>query len=176
MWGLFWKVSLLAQGCLGHFCPKGGSWLKSVSEKWVILVNMSQDINQKWFQGIAVLGFCSARGKGLAGLKLLASLDAYQIINYQFLQKLIIFFCCLISEEFEKKVSKSGVSWPIAWEGVITWLVSKSGVSWPIAWEGVITWFIRFFQNHAPWGTTHFLSKWFHSERNCLLRRVHYQQ
>ena len=32
------------------------------------------------------------------------------------------------------------------------------------------------FQNHAPWGTTHFfLSKWFHSERNCLLRRVHYQ-
>ena len=84
MWGLFWKVGLLAQGCLGRFCPKRGSWLKSISKKWVILVNMSQDINQRWFQGIADLRFCSARGKGLAGLKLLASLDAYQITKYQF--------------------------------------------------------------------------------------------
>ena len=121
MWGLFWKVGLLAQGCLGHFCPKKGSWLKSISEEWVILVNMSQDINQRWFQGIMVLGFCSAHGKGLAGLKLLASLDAYQITNYQFLQKLVI-FCCLISEEFER-VRKSGILWPIAWEGVIKWFV-----------------------------------------------------
>ena len=30
------------------------------------------------------------------------SLDAYQITNYQFPSKLII-FCCLISEEFENK-------------------------------------------------------------------------
>ena len=87
VWGLFWKVGLLTQGCLGHFCPKRGSWLKSISEKWVILVNMSQDINQRWFQGIAVLGFCSAHGKGLAGLKLLASLDAYQITKCQFFSK-----------------------------------------------------------------------------------------
>ena len=91
VWGLFWKVSILTQGCLGHFYPKRGSWLKSISEKWVILVNMSQDINQRWFQGIAVLRFCSAHGKGLAGLKLLASLDAYQITKYQFFQKLVIF-------------------------------------------------------------------------------------
>ena len=84
MWGLFWKVGLLAQGCLGRFCPKRGSWLESISEKRVILVNMSQDINQRWFQGIAVLRFCSARGKGLASLQLLASLDAYQITKYQF--------------------------------------------------------------------------------------------
>ena len=48
-------------------------------------------------------------------------------------------FRCLIFEEFKKKVS-------------------KSGVSWPIAWEGVIKWFIRFFQNCAPWGTTFFYS------------------
>ena len=31
------------------------------------------------------------------------------------------------------------------------------------------------FQNRAPWGTTFFLFKWFHSERKCLLRWVHYQ-
>ena len=38
--------------------------------------------------------------------------------NINFLQKLVI-FCCLIFEEFEKQVSKLGVLWPIAWEGVI---------------------------------------------------------
>ena len=53
---------------------------------------MSQDINQRWFQGIAVLRFCSARGKGLAGLKLLASLDAYQITKCQFFYKNSSFF------------------------------------------------------------------------------------
>ena len=38
-----------------HFCPKKGLWLKSVFEKWVILVNMPQGINQRWFQCITVL-------------------------------------------------------------------------------------------------------------------------
>ena len=83
------------------------------------------------------LGTCvSGHLKGFGKLETVASLDAYQITNYQFLSKLII-FRCLISEEFKKKVS-------------------KSGFSWPIAWEGVIKWFIQFFQNHASWGTTHF--------------------
>ena len=87
----FERVSLWFE--VYHFCPNRGLWLKSVFEKWVILVNMPQGINQRWFQDIAILGFCVfAQGKGLAGLKAIASLDAYQITNYQFLQKFIFSF------------------------------------------------------------------------------------
>ena len=50
VWGLFWKVGLLVQGYLYHFCPKKGLWFKSVIEKWVILVNMPQGINQGDFR------------------------------------------------------------------------------------------------------------------------------
>ena len=74
--------------------------------------------------------------------------------NISFFQKLVI-FCCLIFEEFER--------------------VCKSGILWPIAWEGVIKWFIRFFKI-VPLKAPHFLFKWFHNERKCLLRQVHYQQ
>ena len=49
---------------------------------------------------------------GFDRLEAVASLDAYQITNCQFLSK-IHHFCCLISEEFER-VSKLGVLWPIA--------------------------------------------------------------
>ena len=60
--------------------------------------------------------FCS--WKRFGRFETVASLDAYQITKISFFQKLII-FRCLIFEKFKKKVSKSGVSWPIAWEGVI---------------------------------------------------------
>ena len=46
----FERVGLLVQSCLGHFCPKRGSWLKSISKKWAILVNMPQGINQGDFR------------------------------------------------------------------------------------------------------------------------------
>ena len=36
VWGLFWKVGLLVQGCLYHFCQQKGLWLKSVFEEWAI--------------------------------------------------------------------------------------------------------------------------------------------
>ena len=50
----FERVSLWFE--VYHFCPKRGLWLKSVFEKWVILVNMPQDINRRWFQSITILG------------------------------------------------------------------------------------------------------------------------
>ena len=49
-------------------------------------------------RGLGIL-FCSL--KMFDRFETVASLDAYQITNYQFLQKFII-FCCLIFEEFEK--------------------------------------------------------------------------
>ena len=36
VWGLFWKVGLLVQGCLYHFCQQKGLWLTSVFEEWAI--------------------------------------------------------------------------------------------------------------------------------------------
>ena len=79
------------------------------------------------------------------------------IPNYQLsVPTKIHLFVCLIFEEFER--------------------VYKSEILWPIAWEGVIKWFIRFFKI-VPLKAPHFfLFKWFHNERKCLLRRVHYQQ
>ena len=41
--------------------------------------------------------------KRFGGLEAVASLDVYQITNYQFPLKTHHFFCCLIFEDFEKK-------------------------------------------------------------------------
>ena len=65
------------------------------------------------------------------------------------------FFVCLTSEEFER--------------------VSKLEALWPIAWASVIKRFIGFFKI-VSLGAPHILFKWFHNERKCLLRWVHYQQ
>ena len=136
MWG-FEKVGLLVWGCSYHFCLNKDRAQKCSWEIGNFSISLPRGINQGQFWNVIVLWLVFGWWKGFFGrLEALASLDAYQITNYQFLSKLII-FRCLIFEEFNKKVS-------------------KSGVSWPIAWKGVIKWFIRFFQNHAPWGTTHF--------------------
>ena len=102
------------------------------------------------YHDLGILCFWSLKRFGK--LEAVASLDAYQITNYEFLQKFI--FICLIFTKFEK--------------------VSKLGVLWPIVWAGVIKWFIWFFKI-APLGAPRFF-KWFHSERKCLLRWVHDQQ
>ena len=46
--------------------------------------------------------------KGFGRLKVVASLDAYQITKYQILQKFI--FCYLIFEKFEKELLNQGFS------------------------------------------------------------------
>ena len=63
----------------------------------------------------------------------------------------------------------------VAWFRRIQEEVFKSGILWPVAWAGMIKWFIRFFKI-VPLRAPLFLFKWFHSERKCLLRWVHYQQ
>ena len=84
------------------FLSKERVMVKSVLEKWVILVHMPQSINQRWFQGITILETCVfGHRKSFGRLEAVASLNAYQIINYQFLL-ITHHFCCLISEEFEK--------------------------------------------------------------------------
>ena len=81
----FEGVGLLVQSCLGHFCPKRGSWLKSISKKWVILVNVPQGINQGDFKISRSWDFVWFKGFG--GLEAVAGLDAYQITKYQFPSK-----------------------------------------------------------------------------------------
>ena len=98
MWGLFWKVGFLVRSCLYHFCLKRGLWLKSVLEKWVIfgqhaLRHQSKMISK--YHDLETCVFCH-RG-GFDRLEAVASLDAYQITNCQFLSK-THHFCCLISK------------------------------------------------------------------------------
>ena len=86
----FEGVGLLVQSCLGHFCPKRGSWLKSISEKLAILVNVPQGINQGDFKISRSWDFVWFKVFG--GLEAVASLDAYQITKYQFPSKTHHFF------------------------------------------------------------------------------------
>ena len=65
--------------------------LKSIPEKWAIFGQCVLRHQSRWFQSITILGFCFAHWKGFDRLEAVASLDAYQITNYQFLSKLIIF-------------------------------------------------------------------------------------
>ena len=92
----FEKGWLLVQGCSYQFCPKKGLWLKKCSQKmgnfWSTCLKTFKVI--PGYHDLGIL-FCS-----LKKFEAIASLDAYQITNYQFLSKLIIFF--LIFEEFEK--------------------------------------------------------------------------
>ena len=86
----FEGVGFLVQSCLGHFCPKRGLWLKSISEKWAILVNVPQGINQGDFKISRSWDFVWFKGFGR--LEAVASLDAYQITKYQFPSKTHHFF------------------------------------------------------------------------------------
>ena len=80
----------MVQSCLDHFCPKRGLWLKSISEKWAILVNVPQGVNQGDFKISRSWDFVWFKGFG--GLEAIASLDAYQITKYQFPSKIHHFF------------------------------------------------------------------------------------
>ena len=109
----FGRVGFLVQSCLGHFYPKRGSWLKNISEKWVILVNMSQGINQRWFRGITVLGFCSAHGKRFGKFETVSKswcTPNYQISVFSKTRHFLLPDFWRIRE----LVSKSGILRPIA--------------------------------------------------------------
>ena len=76
-------------------------WLKSIFWEMGNFLSICLEVSIKViseYHNLWIL-FCSLKRFGR--FETVASLDAYQIINYQFLQKFII-FCCLISKEFEK--------------------------------------------------------------------------
>ena len=91
------------KGCSHHFYPKKRLWLKGFSKNGQFLINVPQGINQGDFRVSQFWDLCFWSLKRFGRFEAIASLDAYQIIKYQTLRKLIIFYC-LISEEFEKKI------------------------------------------------------------------------
>ena len=129
------KERIMAQKCyrkMGNFlstCPKA---------------SIKDDFKASLFWN---LRFWSSRG--FDRLEAIASLDAYRIINYQFLSKTHHF----LLPDFQ-----------IIWEKVF-----KSGILWLITRAGMIKKFIRFFQKLCPSGHQGFLFKWFQGENECLL-------
>ena len=93
--------------------------------------------------------------KGFGKFEAVASLDAYQITNYQFPSK-THHFLLLDFQRIREEVFKSGISWPIAWAGVIKRFI----------------WFFRI----VPSGHQGLLFKWFQNKRECLSRWIHHQQ
>ena len=106
------EVSLLVWGlfCFWLFGPK--LFIPLLSTKRVMAQKYFREMGNfrlicpktliKVISGYHDLGilFCSLKRFGR--IETVASFDVYQIIKYQFFQKLVI-FCCLISEEFEKE-------------------------------------------------------------------------
>ena len=84
----FEKGWLLVQGCSYQFYPKKGLWLKKCSRKMGNFWSTCPKTLIKVIPGYQDLGilFCS-----LKRFEAIASLDAYQITNYQFLQKFIFY-------------------------------------------------------------------------------------
>ena len=77
---------VMAQKCFGRM----GNFRSTCLKALVRMISV--------YHNLGIL-FCSLKMFGR--FKTVASLDAYQIINYQFLSK-THHFCCLIFEEFEK--------------------------------------------------------------------------
>ena len=102
VWGLFWKVGLLAQGCLYHFCPKRIMAQKCYREMGNFGQHaprhQSKMISRYHRHETCVFGHRKSFGR----LEAVASLDAYQITNYQFFFKNSSFLLPDF-EEFEKK-------------------------------------------------------------------------
>ena len=146
----------------GHF-ERVGFWFevariisvqrKNMAQKYFremgnFLVNVPWSINQGDFRASRSWNLCfwSLKRFGF-WLEAVASLDACQITDYQFLSKTHHFLL------------------PDFWR--IRERVFKSGILWPNAWAGVIKWFIRSFQKLCPSGNQGFLFKWFQGKNGC---------
>ena len=84
----FKRVVFWLKGCSCHFYPKKRLWIKSIPEKWVILINVSWGINQGNFRASRSWDLCfwSLKRFGF-WLEAVTSFDACQITNYQFSSK-----------------------------------------------------------------------------------------
>ena len=79
---------------------------------------MPQGINQGDFRVSRSWNLCFWSLKRFGRFKAVASLDAYQITNYQFLSK-TNHFLLPVFWRIREKISNSRILWPIAWAGVI---------------------------------------------------------
>ena len=102
----FERVGFLVQSCLGHFCPKRGSWLQSILEKRAILINVPQGIDQSNFK--ISRSWDLVWFKGFGGLEAVVSLDTYQITKHQFFFKNSSFFVTWFMKNSRNKFLNQG--------------------------------------------------------------------
>ena len=158
MWELFWKessfgsrvvhvISIQKKGRAQKYFWKMNNIWSMCLEALIKVISEHHDF------GTCVFG----HWKGLASLKLVASLNAYQITNYQFPSK-THHFLLLDFRKIQEEVYKSRILWPIVWAGTIKKKVHL------------------IFQKLCPSGHQGLLFKWFQNESECLSRWIYYQQ
>ena len=128
-WSIFPYVRIVLKGLsfgprlFVSFLSQEKIILKGFIEKWIIFGQSYPKSSIKViseYHDLRDLCFCSWKGFG----RFETVSKSWCIPNYQLsVPTKLIIFRCLISEEFKKKVSKSGVSWSIAGEGVIKWFI-----------------------------------------------------
>ena len=103
IWELFWKGWFLVRSCSYHLClgkNMAQKYFREMDNFWSMCHGaLIKVISKHHDLGTCVFGYW----KGLASLKLWQVLMHNKLPIINFLQKLIIIFCCLIFEEFEKK-------------------------------------------------------------------------
>ena len=101
IWGSFLKRLAFGSRLLVSFLSREKIWLKSIFEKWAIFGQCALRHQSRWFQTVMILELVFWSLKRFGRFEAVASLDAYQITNYQFPSKTHHFYC-LIFAEFEK--------------------------------------------------------------------------
>ena len=92
---------------------KRGLWLRGFSRNGSFSITMPQGINQGDFRVSRFWDLYFWSLKEFGRFKAIASLDAYQITNYQFPSK-THHFLLPDFQRIREEVSKSGILWPIA--------------------------------------------------------------
>ena len=113
IWELFWKGWLLVRSCSYHFCPREKYDSKVFPRNGQFLVDVPWGINQGDFRALWSWDLCFWSLKRFGRFEAVASLDAYQITNYQFPSKTHHHFLLPDFWRIRKEVSKSRILWPI---------------------------------------------------------------
>ena len=97
-WNIISNVGIILEGLafgsrlLVSFLSRGKIWLKSIPEKWAIFGQCALRHQSRWFQSVTILEPIFGYWKRFGRFEAVASLDAYQITNYQFPLKTHHFF------------------------------------------------------------------------------------
>ena len=140
--GLLISSSLARKGYDSKGSREMGSFQSTCSKASIKVISEYHDF------GTGIFG----HWKGFGRLEVIASLDAYQITKYQNPTKTYHFFITWFLKNSRKRVSKSGVLWPIDQKVHLI------------------------FQKLCPSGHQGLLFKWFPNERESLSRWIYYQQ